>query len=810
MNPQSAFWTCRAFGFGAALLCAMAAAQAPENIALGASYTLEPRPDYEHCTDDGDARQLTDGVYTEGHFWTQPGTVGWQRARPVIVVIDLGAPRAIRGVSYSTAAGAAGVAWPEAILLFVAGEDKVFYDAGELVELSAAAGSPPEDAYAAHRFRTDALETWGRYVALGIWASPYIFVDEIEVYAGEPAWIGAPRAGQPITSLAKGMERLAVHTGVRRRIERDIAEVREKLAALESAPDAHTAIAAELDRIAEAIPGLPVDYPEDFRTVMPLNELHARVLRAHAALWRAEGRAPVTVWTSNLWDPLELLADPPESAAPAMSVAMMRNEYRAASFNVTNAGETDAHFEMRVRGLPGGVNPGFVVVQEVEWTDTQTGKPVAAALTDAAREGEAYRIGVPSGMTRQVWLTFCPGDLEPGRFQAHIELNSGEQHHVVPLTLALYPFRFPDRPTLHCGGWDYTNSERHYGVTPENRDAFIAHLRAHFVDAPWATAAALPHGAYDDAGNLAAPPDTANFDEWLRRWPDAGLYCVFASVGKSCAKWSIGAPEFDTAVQGWIRFWADHARSKGVAPEKLALLLVDEPRNPEQDAIILAWAKAIHAAGTGVRVWEDPIYNDMSLALQESVDEWDVLCPNRVIFRNADAAYRDYFAAQRARGKTLEFYSCSGPVRLLDPYRYFRLQAWDCWRYGATATYFWAFGDNAGVSSWNEYATPRNMYTPLFLDAKSVTPGKHMEAIRESIEDYEYLAMLERAVAEAEARNAPPEAVARARETLEAWPSRVCESGAAQKILWHNKETDRTLADQARIAILDALSLLAR
>lgn len=809
MNTESASRNRYLSMFGAALLCAMAAAQSPENIALGASYTLEPRPNYEHCTDDGDARQLTDGAYTEGHFWTQPSTVGWKSARPVIIVIDLGAPRAICGVSYSTAAGAAGVTWPEAILLFTAGEDQVFYDAGELVGLSAAAtGNPPEGAYATHRFRTNALETWGRYVALGVWASPYIFVDEIEIYAGHPDWLNAPRTGQPITDLAKGMERLAVHAGVRRRIERDVAEVSEKLTAMESAPDARTAIAAELDRISEAVLTLPIDYPEDFRTVMPLNDLHARVFRAHAALWRAEGRAPVTVWTSNLWDPLELLADPPENAAPAMSVAMMLNEYRAAAFNVSNAGETDVYFELRVRGLPGGVSPGCVTVYEVAWTDTQTGTPVAAALIVPAREGEAYRIGVPSGMTRQVWLTFHPTDLEPGRFQAHIELQSGEQYYVVPLTLALYPLRFPERPALHCGGWDYTNSERHYGVTPENRDAFIAHLREHFVDTPWATAAALPHGTYDDAGNLAAPPDTANFDEWLRRWPGAGLYCVFASVGNSCGKWSIGAPEFDVAVQSWIRFWADYAQSKGVAPGKLALLLVDEPRDQEQDAIILAWAKAIHAAGTGVCVWEDPIYKDMSLALQESVEAWDVLCPNRVIFLNADPAYRDYFTAQRARGKILEFYSCSGPVRLLDPYRYFRLQAWDCWRYGATATHFWAFGDNSGVSSWNEYAAPRNMYTPLFLDAKSVTPGKHMEAIRESIEDYEYLVMLERAIADAEARNAPPEVIAQARRTLESWPDRVCNAGASLMFLWAAEGADRTLADQARVAVLESLALL--
>ena len=53
-----------------------------ENIALGASYTMEPGPNYSLCSDPGDAEQLTDGVYTDGFFWVQKSTVGYQEKRP--------------------------------------------------------------------------------------------------------------------------------------------------------------------------------------------------------------------------------------------------------------------------------------------------------------------------------------------------------------------------------------------------------------------------------------------------------------------------------------------------------------------------------------------------------------------------------------------------------------------------------------------------------------------------------------------------------------------------------------------------------
>ena len=81
--------------------------RASKNIALGASYTLEPAPQYEYCTDAADDRQLTNGVYhqTAESLWTQPSTVGWQEKKRVIITLDLGTVKPIRGVSFHTAAG---------------------------------------------------------------------------------------------------------------------------------------------------------------------------------------------------------------------------------------------------------------------------------------------------------------------------------------------------------------------------------------------------------------------------------------------------------------------------------------------------------------------------------------------------------------------------------------------------------------------------------------------------------------------------------------------------------------------------------
>lgn len=138
--------------------------------------------------------------------------------------------------------------------------------------------------------------------------------------------------------------------------------------------------------------------------------------------------------------------------------------------------------------------------------------------------------------------------------------------------------------------------------------------------------------------------------------------------------------------------------------------------------------RLIRAAASGVRVWEDPTHQDPFAASQDMLGAIDLLCPNRQMSYQFPK-YSEYYTQKRPAGTALEFYSCAGPVRLLDPYSYHRLQAWDCWRHGAQSMYFWSFSDSAGASSWNEYAMAHACYTPLFLDERSVTAGKHMEAI---------------------------------------------------------------------------------
>ena len=113
------------------------------NIALNKPYTLDPSPNYGDCTLDPQRVVLTDGAYTEGYFWVQKTTVGWVNTRPVAITLDLGQVKPIAGLSYSTAAGVADVAWPASMWIMVSDDGKEWCAAGDLVRLANKHGAPP-------------------------------------------------------------------------------------------------------------------------------------------------------------------------------------------------------------------------------------------------------------------------------------------------------------------------------------------------------------------------------------------------------------------------------------------------------------------------------------------------------------------------------------------------------------------------------------------------------------------------------------------------------------------------------------------
>jgi hypothetical protein len=409
-------------------------------------------------------------------------------------------------------------------------------------------------------------------------------------------------------------------------------------------------------------------------------------------------------------------------------------------------------------------------------------------------------------MTRQVWLSFHPTDLPPRTYAGAIEVrDTAGVKAAIPIRLQIYPLHFPDQTTLLVGGWSYTNEEDERDITPQNRLAVIAHLQERFVNAPWATKSALGDGSYNAAGEMTEPPGTTNFDQWVALWPNAKIYMVYKRIHESFAGATVGTQRFNTQVGNWARFWAEHMRELGLSASQLGILLLDEPSTQEQYDRISAWANAIKATAPELVIWQSSNPKSDNSSLRTMMASVDVLCTSRKRYLTRPQWYQDLFFDQQDQGRELCFYNTEAPIRRLDPFSYYLLQSWHSFKIGAKGSAFWAFGDNSGVSSWNEYPfTAGRSYSPLYLDDAGVTASKYMEAIREGSEDYEYLVMLRAHAEELEKRGAEAE-LAIAQELLETAADRVLIGEDGTNYSW-DQEKDRSLADQVRVEILKVLA----
>lgn len=775
-----------------------------ENIALGKPYKVDPNPNYPGTAPPG-GKQLTDGIYTpEAEFWKAKSTLGWDLKRLITITIDLGKVEPIRGVSYNTVAEGWWTTWPFAIYVLVSDDGQNYYYAGDLVTMS---NAQPIREVGVHRFWTDDLKTHGRYVQLIVDTDGNnSFTDEVEVYRGDPVWTALPHQGQPTAGGVEYIKAWATDHGVRARLKLDIAEARETVAKAGLNVQAADPLLRELKELEAQIAELGYIEPERFRAVMPLNSLQARIFAVTGKVRQLQGSPGLQAWVGNPYDYLSPTQRPEKGASDRIDVWLMRGEWRSAVVNLTNSTAAPVSARVRIEGLPGGVNPSFIRVYQVEWTATREHKPIAAALIEAKRDRDAYIVDIPAGMVRQLWLSFRPQNMTPGNYAGRVAIApAGGQAMAVPLGMQLFPMTFPKTPTLHVSGLDFTDGIKYFGVNDTNRKLLVEHLQERFVDSTWAQIAVFELGAFHSDGTMGVS-STKRFDDWVKLWPQARRYFIMGMSEETFAGYKVGSDEFNARVKSWINFWVSHAAKKGIKPEQIFLCPVDEAHTRQQDRMIVAWAKAIHAAQPKVSIWVNPIYiKPQRDGLPEMFAFADVLTPQRLSLIDGGKDAVDFYIHQRESGRRLELYSASGPMLLLDPYSYVRLQAWSAWSIGAEASSFWSFADRGGEegSPWQPYTSVRRNHSPVFMDAVSVTAGKHMEAIRESVEDYEYLVMLRDALA----ANPGKPGAARAQELLSAGPQRVLNADGAENRFWPEQK-DRWEADRVRLEVLKAIANL--
>lgn len=777
---------------------ALHAQAAPTNIALHRPYTLNIEPNHSSCTDPGDKTQLTDGVTVEkGVIWEDPRCVGWNYIhKPVSITIDLGEDQPISGISFRSAAtGAYG--FPTSLAIAVSTDGQAFHVIGDLVRLEES-WLLKDGTYAAHTYRTTALSTHGRYVRVtGISSGLILFCDEIEVYKGDDAWLKRPITGPVLTEEQLADPLRLTQLGVFRRLASDWMLVRQAVEK-EASAAVKKQLLAELDAIRPAIRSEV--YPQTlkgFKAILPIGPVDEKIFAVYGQLLAAGGAPKLSVWHTPRYQLLEGPARPVQGGVE-LNVRMMGNEHRAEVFNITNASNQARTVKFTVTGLP---DTAGLSVYQVEMVDNRVGWPTHSALVALRAADGQYSTVVPAGMTRQIWLSFDSKNSTPGRYSGRIQLSSDTFDRFIPLRLEVADVRMADDMALNTGMWDYIFLKS-YGVKDGNQNAAANDLTDHRLNMVWGTSNQTPFprgGDFDDQGNLIRPIDYTHWDQfvnfWRKRNPIARHFAVSCGMapGSDFAGLKYQSPEYHRALGQWAADWAKHNRKIGLEPGQALIVFMDEPGMSRFQGCYDI-SKGFKSITNEVGILTNPLIENAqefqsALPMMELAD---VILPTLGKYA-ATPDLPAMYQKLRQQGKELGFYQCTTPVLHFDP-SYYRLQPWRCFEAGAQFSGFWAYGDNGGLTdSWNPYtAIGYSNYTPVFLSPTGVSGSKHWEALREGIEDYQYLYMLERKNGHAAAESLSRKMVD---EVLKA------DAGYA----WHLTNASR-FAESARMEILGILS----
>jgi hypothetical protein len=198
------------------------------------------------------------------------------------------------------------------------------------------------------------------------------------------------------------------------------------------------------------------------------------------------------------------------------------------------------------------------------------------------------------------------------------------------------------------------------------------------------------------------------------------------------------------------------------------IYLKDEPNTEEEYRYVQKWGRSIRALRPAVKILvvEQPRTQDERWGnLYGAVDIW---CPLFSLFEEQPAK------ARQALGEILWTYTalCQGnmtPWWHTDfPLLHYRVPSWIAWRYRIRGLLYWG-----GMSFWDQVRDPwsnpktyslRNerqdlvyngegslVYPGYAVGYEGIAPSLRLKALRDSVEDYEYLAILERQGRAAEA-----------------------------------------------------------
>ncbi|MDP7396629.1 MAG: DUF4091 domain-containing protein [Lentisphaeria bacterium] len=765
------------------------------NLSVGKPYWLGPKPAYQHCTDEGDLTQLTDGqVYTgKGKeigesLWTRKGTVGWHHAPAAMIVIDLQRRCRIDRIAYHTVGGGhADVHYPGKSEFFVS-ENGVDYTLVKTVT--------PEDEglvqvprhMKMYTFTADKVGRTGRYVMLLLSPSEwtYMFTDEVfvdgELLADQAESAPPPDAAFDVARLylerltrtidvGAPLARLVIdrRTHMRanlRRVEKAVAAALPAGAGMTPAQaGAHGALTAQIDALAGSLGDDPGE--AQWRTFVTTT----MAMYAQAKALPLAGRGYV-VWAKDMWVPLRPW-DMPAADTPTLETVRVRaagNEYESACVTLSNvsaiplvlrveppmlfdvaSGVTSAPVGPYVDWVRGPVAPqvaggpgGWVTLRQVAFAETGAGMH-----GDALPElGEASLFRVPPMSTGQLWLTISTANVPAGNYVATLRMKPVRtavfEESRVRVDLEVLDTRLTGTPPIRTTGWAYPRFSEIVGHDRAAVKDQLDHYMNAFDVEIWLCGT---EGVYGPDGAVIETRSYEKLDRYLDLYKDGELLLIYTSGASGLSVKDadgtksvlVGEDSWDAAFKAWYGGVVKHLLARGLAYDDFAFFPIDEPWSVERGKIYIRMVKLAKEVDAQVKTF----VTAPGVPL-ERLRTW---APYTDIFCLGGPGEDDKARALIAEGSEVWFYS-GAANKSHEPIGVARRNFWKAFHLGLKGQGVWDYCCSGWQKTGDETAWTE-LDTGGRADASMIYRGKHgpvtskrWEAWRDGVEDYWLLDIL--------------------------------------------------------------------
>ncbi|MBI4342289.1 MAG: DUF4091 domain-containing protein [Candidatus Omnitrophica bacterium] len=426
-------------------------------------------------------------------------------------------------------------------------------------------------------------------------------------------------------------------------------------------------------------------------------------------------------------------------------LALARGEYESAQIALIG-GVTPARVTVAVGALThqtgAVIPPGVIEVRRVDYVKTtKPYYPVTHVGSWPDALPEAAVVDVPAKAVQPVWITLgAPDSLPAGRYQGAVTLtDEAGRAESLNLDVTIWDFTLPRTSHLKTAFDLYQGRlERAYrefvpggaaweGRFDELRQRYMLNLLKHRVSPVW-----------------GADPTTSRFAWDVKRYLDRGLtaFGVGSFGGSHGNNWPEDPVELAQTMV-WYRQAAFELSLSSLLNEAYVYTYDEPTPGDPQAAAVMA---AIHREAPGLK---------NLLVMQHAPDPvkhaaWfkdaDILCLRITAF--------DPEQAQRfqAMGKEVWLYvSMPGhpfPSLQIDyPAMAHRVIPWMAWKYGVSGLLYWSvnFWEGDPLTNPAAFAPEQNGDGILYYPGPDgPVPSIRLEVLRDGIEDYEYLVLLQR------------------------------------------------------------------